>query len=170
MKTAQFTNFTDQEFIGYWDGKAKKFAPGQSLYMPDYLAVHFAKHLTNQELLRTDKDGSLIHKDGDKFTSPKNPKDAPIFMKLFNQAYTPDLSEEEDLGDKKDDVDTLIASANKNREEKLADETVQESGKEETPTAPQDSSQPQTVLPPDYSEKGDDSEDSFKGKPVEDGK
>ncbi len=28
MKTALFTNFSIEEFIGYWNGKPKKFAPG----------------------------------------------------------------------------------------------------------------------------------------------
>ena len=145
MKTALFTNFTDKEFIGYWDGKPKPFKPGESVYMPDYLARHFAKHLTNRELLRTDGNGNLLYKDGEKMTSPKNPEDVPMFMELFNKAYTPD--ELEELGSEKDDVDTLIDVANKNRQERVK------------ATAPekQDPTQPQVVLPPDFDD--EDSED-----------
>jgi hypothetical protein len=139
-KTALFTNFTDQEFTGYWDGKGRKYAPGKSEYMPDYLARHFAKHLANRELLRLDKEGNLIHKDGDKMTSPKFPEQVPMYMELFNKGYTPDNTE--DIGTPKEDVDVLIETANKNRK-KIADEEVM------------------TVTPPD------DDEDAFEGKPKE---
>lgn len=114
MKTALFTNFTDREFVGWWDGKARKFAPGESKYMPDYLAAHFAKHLVNSELLRTDKNGNLIHKGGDKMTSPKFPEQVPLFTELFNKACIHDETDE--FGDNKPDLDTLINVINKNRE------------------------------------------------------
>lgn len=134
-KTALFTNFTKDEFTGYWDGKAKKFAPGQSLYLPDYLARHFAKHLTNQELLRTDKDGNLLHKNGDKFTSPKRPSDTPMFMKLFNKAYIPPKDEiEEEISDgSKGDLESVIESTNKNieaEEDKVEEEEFKGAPKE----------------------------------------
>lgn len=169
MKTALFTNFSNEEFIGFWDGKGKKFEPGQSLYMPDYLAEHFAKHLVNRELLRRKPDGSLITKNGDKYVSPKRPKDVPVYMELFNKAYTSD--ELEELGEKKDDIDTLINVANKNKgENKKAEDVVNT----ETPTKTeevvseekQDPTKPQIILPPDNDE-DDDDEESFKGKPVD---
>lgn len=155
MKTALFTNWTDREFVGSWDGKVKRFAPGQSLYMPDYLAQHFAKHLTNRELLRVDASGNLIYKDGEKMTSPKFPEQVPVFMELFNKAYTPD--ELDELGEKKDDVDTLISVANKNREEKLT--------KISTPNQKQDPTKPQVIIPPDFDE--DEEEAEFENKPKE---
>ena len=141
-KTALFTNFTSEEFTGYWDGKAKRFEPGQSLYMPDYLAQHYAKHLVNRELLRTDKHGNLTYKGGDKFTSPKRPSDVPLFMELFNKAYTPQEDKEEIPEGAKGDVDSIIESTNKNKEkEKKSSEKKGEKGKAE--------------------------EDEFKGKPKE---
>ena len=170
MKTALFTNFTDQEFTGYWDGKGKKFAPGQSLYMPDYLADHFAKHLVNRELLRTSADGTLIHKDGDKMTSPKKPNEVPMFMDLYNKAYTPDETEE--LGSEKDSIDALIGAVNKNRE-KAKSERVSVPDVQSNPRAnavssekseKQDPTQPQVIIPPDFNE-DDDDEASFE-KPV----
>jgi uncharacterized protein with von Willebrand factor type A (vWA) domain len=139
-KTALFTNFSNEEFIGYWDGKPKKFQPGQSLYMPDYLAQHFAKHLTNRE---------LIKKGLETATSPKKPDQVPEFMELFNRAYTPDETDE--MEEKADDIDTEIAVANKNRTK------TEHSGK-------QDPTKPQTVLPPDDDE---DEESEFGGKPNE---
>ena len=149
MRTATFTNFSKEEFIGYWDGKAKKFAPGKSVPMPDYLAAHFAKHLTNRELLRRDDKGLLIHKNGEKFVSPKKQKDVPMFMKFFDQAFH--IDEDEIMGEEGDDVDTLIGVAEQSVEEK----------KNNT----QDPSQPQVIVPPDFEE--DDSEESFGGTPVE---
>lgn len=161
MKTALFTNFTNEPFIGYWDGKGKKFSPGQSLYMPDYLAKHFAKHLVNRELLRTDKDGNYIHKDGDKMTSPKKPSDVPMFMELFNKAYTPD--ELDELGDQKDDIDALIGAANKNRDKRSAgsemptDVPKEKSEKEkEQDDAKQDPTQPQVIIPKDFEDDEDE--------------
>ena len=73
MRTAQFINFTDKEFVGYWNGKGRKYPSGASEYMPDYLAKHFAKHLVEQRTASHSPDGTLVHKDGDKMTSPKFP-------------------------------------------------------------------------------------------------
>lgn len=167
MKTALFTNFTDQDFTGYWDGKGKKFAPGQTLYMPDYLARHFAKHLVNRELLRTDGNGNLVYKDGDKMTSPKKPEDVPLFMELFNKAYTPDESDE--LGETRDDIDTLIAVANKNKhrvaEDAQPNPRANAPQQVEQKQEAQDPTKPQIVVPPDFND--DDDESSFQGKPTE---
>lgn len=150
-KFANFTNFTNEEFVGYWDGRSKKFAPGQSLYMPDYLAKHFAKHLVNKELLKTDGSGNLVYKDGDKMTSPKFPEQVPLFMKLFNQAYTPDESEPTTNPSTKEDLDAIIDKANKKK-------TINKE--------PQDPTQPQVILPPEDDEE-ESEEESFEGKPVE---
>lgn len=114
QSTALFTNFSAEVFEGFWDGKGRKFQPGQTMYMPAYLAEHFAKHLVNRELVRKDKNGNLIYPHGETQTSPKEQSDVPQFMELFNQAYK---EEEDDIGDKNDNVDSLIASANKNRVE-----------------------------------------------------
>ncbi len=135
-KTALFTNFTDKEFIGYWDGKPKKFAAGQSLYMPDYLAQHLAKHLVNRELLRVNADGSPLHKNGEKFTSPKFPDQVPVFMELFNKAYIADVAEET-IADVPSALDTEIDVINKNKE------VAKEDGV-------------QVVLPPDFAEDEED--------------
>lgn len=49
-----FTNFTNKEFEGRWDfsnnKKIWKIKAGQSIYLPFYLAEHFAKHLVDREL------------------------------------------------------------------------------------------------------------------------
>jgi len=162
QSTALFTNFSKEEFEGFWNGKGRKFQPGQSMHMPDYLAKHFAKHLTNRELIRKDDKGSLIYSEGEKMTSPKRPEDVPLFMDLFNKAYTP---ETEDIGEEGDDVDALIASANANRAEGEDVSMNAEPPKTLTPAekgkitkaknkaiadAKQDPSGPQVITPPDF--------------------
>lgn len=151
MKTAQFTNFTEEEFVGYWDGKAKKFKSGESVYMPDYLAQHYATHLTNRELLRRKADGSMVVSNGEKFVSPKRPEQVPQFMDLFNQAYTPD--DADIVGEQGDDVDTLVDVTNKN---KKSDDPVEVS-----------SELPHTAPTPPTDDSESDDESSFEGSPVE---
>lgn len=124
MKTALFVNFTKEEYIGSWDGKTKKFPAGSRTYMPDYLADHFAKHLTNKELLRRNPDGSLVYAEGERSTSPKFPDQVPIFKNLFDQAFIED--NEDIVGEKKDDLDTLINVANKNRQNKSAEPKLED--------------------------------------------
>lgn len=144
MKTALFTNFSNEAFTGFWNGKGKVFLPGQSVYMPDYLASHFAKHLTNRELLKKGLERS---------TSPKKPQDVPEFMELYNQAYTPD--EESDVMGQGDSIDVQISVANKNREKraKLPEGAAAVNAKE-----------PQIITPPEGDE---DDEEQFGSKPVE---
>jgi hypothetical protein len=138
MKTAIFTNFSNEPFTGYWDGKPKTFKPGQQIYMPDYLAKHFAKHLTNRELLKLGKERS---------TSPKRPQDVPEFMELFNKAYQED--EEVDTSTK-DPVDIQIKMANANRK----------NGYEQK-------GPPIVVDVPGLDDEDEDGEESFEGKPVD---
>jgi len=138
--------------------------------MPDYLARHLALGLVNRELLevKLDKDGNPMTKTnvdgrtvfipkyegGETMTSPKFPEQVPLFMKFFNQAYSPDASEE--VGMSEDDIDTQIDVSNKNRQERG----------NEVPKTGMENKEPQVVLPPD-SDEGEDDESSFKGKPKE---
>lgn len=85
MQTALFHNFSSKPFTGYWDGKPKTFKPGEKVYLPEYLAKHYAKHLTNQILIEQGKERS---------TSPKFPEQVPDFINLFNKACIIEDSEE----------------------------------------------------------------------------
>lgn len=78
MSNATFINISDEPFTGWWNGVPKTFAPGQEKLMPAWLAEHFAKHLTNRELIKNGKET---------YTSPKNPRDVPEFMQIFNRAF-----------------------------------------------------------------------------------
>ena len=151
MKTALFTNFSEETFTGYWNGKGKTFKPGQSVYMPNYLAEHFAKHLVNRELLRVKPDGTPVYKDGEKMTSPKKPQDVPLYMDLFNKAYTPD--DDEPMSQEGDEMDTAIDTANKNRQQR------------DSEAAAQSPDEPQIIMPPEDDE-DDGDESSFTNAPV----
>jgi len=131
-KTALFHNFTTKDFVGYWDGKAKRFPAGSKKYMPDYLAMHYAKHLTNS---------ILIEKGEFTSTSPKSPKDVPLFKELFDRACI--IEEEDDLNE----AEMEIELANKTSPNGPISSNVEEF---RTP-----SKQPQVVLPPE----GDDDEE-----------
>lgn len=97
MTNATFHNFTEEPFTGYWDGKPKTFKPGDRVYMPAYLAEHFAKHLANRELIKAGKEV---------YTSPKNPSQAPQFMEVFRKAFIADVEAKE-----KNTIDDEIAKA-----------------------------------------------------------
>ena len=145
MKTALFTNFSNEAFTGYWDGKPKTFKPGQTLYMPEYLAKHWAKHLANRELLKKglERDTSpkvKVSKDGTESIENVN------FMEMFNKAYTPD-EDEAAAATPKNELDVQIEVMNRNRAEKL-----------EAPTksAMQNPNEQQVIGTPDDDEEGDD--------------
>lgn len=101
MRTAIFFNFTDKPFTGYWNGRPHTFKAGEKKYMPQYLAEHFAKHLTNEILTSQEKYA---------YTSPKKPAEVPEFMNLFKKACI--VSETEDDGD---EAAMEIELANKSR-------------------------------------------------------
>lgn len=98
-KIAEFTNYTTEEFIGYWDGKKHTFQPGQTKTMQAFKALHFAKALANKELLMIKKDDTgrikrlpdgtpdYVVPNGDKYVSPKKPEDVPEFSKRVKMAF-----------------------------------------------------------------------------------
>lgn len=96
MTNATFNNFTDKPFTGYWNGKSKTFKPGDSVYMPAYLAEHFAKHLTNRTLQEMGKET---------YCSPKNPGQVPQFMEIFNKAFIRD-----EVSEHQNELDAEISS------------------------------------------------------------
>jgi hypothetical protein len=108
MQTALFVNFSSEPFTCSWDNSPKTFKPGETVFMPDFLAAHFAKHLTNRELIR---DGL------DTCTSPKKPADVPEYMNRFNKAYIPDDKKSDS---DKSELDTQIDILNKPKPETLS--------------------------------------------------
>jgi hypothetical protein len=50
MQSILFKNWTTDLFIGKWDGVEYAFTPGQSMYVEDWKALHFAKHLADKAM------------------------------------------------------------------------------------------------------------------------
>jgi hypothetical protein len=50
MKAIKFKNFTKESFTHTWDSVPYTFKPNQEMYMEDWKAEHFAKHLIDREL------------------------------------------------------------------------------------------------------------------------
>ena len=50
VKAIIFKNFSDEDFTHTWDSVPYTFKAGQEMYMEDWKAAHFAKHLINREL------------------------------------------------------------------------------------------------------------------------
>lgn len=58
MISKVFINWSKETFICHWDGVPYTFHPGQSIYLEDWKADHFAKHLTDREMQR---DGLVVN-------------------------------------------------------------------------------------------------------------
>jgi hypothetical protein len=52
MEAKLFKNFTEQDFSWKFDGVPYSFKAGQEIYLEDFKAEHFAKHLVDAELQR----------------------------------------------------------------------------------------------------------------------
>ena len=52
MTAKKFKNFTEQIFVWKWDGIEHTFLAGMEIFLEDYKADHFAKHLVDQEMNR----------------------------------------------------------------------------------------------------------------------
>lgn len=55
METKLFVNWTKEDFIGYWDSVPYRIKSGAQIYLEDWKADHFAKHLVDLELHRQGK-------------------------------------------------------------------------------------------------------------------
>lgn len=51
-KAISFYNWTDEDFIHTWDKTEYEFPAGSKMLLEEGLARHFAKHLTDRELLK----------------------------------------------------------------------------------------------------------------------
>lgn len=50
MKAVKFRNYTDHDFSWKYDGIEYTFRAGETMFLEDYKAAHFAKHLIDREL------------------------------------------------------------------------------------------------------------------------
>lgn len=156
-KTVIFRNYSDETFVWYWNSEKYVFKPGMQVYMEEWKASHFAKHLANREL---QKRGFVMD------TSPKRPGDNVRFMEFFNQAFVEEEESEDELSDEKAADDVL--NRNKGIDVRVEDETEgdiddDEDGDEDAPLSPTFSegapsmpAMPAPVMPTD--------DDQFEGK------
>lgn len=74
----KFVNFSKTAFTWTWNKIPYTFLPGEenAKYMERSLAIHFATHLVNRELLARGREND---------TSPRKPEENPYFMELFNR-------------------------------------------------------------------------------------
>lgn len=63
VKSVVFKNFSNEEFVCSWDGVAYRFAPGKEMYVEDWKADHFAKHLVNKVIYTMKGSKELILSD-----------------------------------------------------------------------------------------------------------
>lgn len=52
MQAVQFHNFSNEDFTWKWDGTTYTFKAGQTIFLEDFKAEHFAKHLVDREMNR----------------------------------------------------------------------------------------------------------------------
>lgn len=50
MEAIQFVNFSKTDFTWKYDGIPYTFKPGQTMFLEDFKAHHFAQHLVDREL------------------------------------------------------------------------------------------------------------------------
>ena len=48
-----FKDFTNEEFVCFWDGVPYRFPAGKEMYVEDWKAEHFAKHLVNKVIYKS---------------------------------------------------------------------------------------------------------------------
>lgn len=55
VKSVVFKNFDREEFVCSWDGTPYRFPPGKEMYVEDWKAEHFAKHLIDKIMNRNNQ-------------------------------------------------------------------------------------------------------------------
>lgn len=85
VKSVVFKNFTDEDFVCSWDGVPYRFPAGKEMYVEDWKAEHFAKHLVDRVM---NKAGMI--------TSNKIERD-PLLAQALPDGVTLDADEAFDL-------------------------------------------------------------------------
>jgi hypothetical protein len=55
FQNVMFTNWTQEDFTGFWDKKPTLIKTGEMIVLPRYLASHFANHLSDRECNNANK-------------------------------------------------------------------------------------------------------------------
>lgn len=115
VKSVVFKNFTKEEFVCSWDGTPYRFAPEKEMYVEDWKAEHFAKHLVDR----------VMHKAG-QITSNKFERDLLLVQALPSEVVISgdealDLNAREEVKEKVDEAKKTKASKKVVAEEEFSD-------------------------------------------------
>lgn len=107
VKSVVFKNFTDEEFVCSWDSVPYRFPPGKEMYVEDWKAAHFAKHLVDK----------VMHKKG-MITTNKMERDVFLAQALPSEESLSaveafDLNAREAIAEMKEEVKVKKAKASK---------------------------------------------------------
>jgi hypothetical protein len=131
MEVKHFINHTSDPFSWAWDKELHSFEPGESKWLPDFLANHLAKHLTNKILNKMgDKDSKYVTYVG----NPDNPIYAEMFKKCFLSTEPTEntMSAEIEIANKNAEVSSDIESKKKVSKKKNKQPEEEFEGLEET--------------------------------------
>lgn len=108
-RIVKFVNFSKEPFTWTLNKIPYTFQPGEenAKYMEYPIALHFAKHLVNRELLKRGREND---------TSPKNMHENPYFMEIFNKVVTPI---DDDIGEA-DQTKLEVEATDRNMKHRLA--------------------------------------------------
>lgn len=113
MEAVKFKNFTNVDFTWKWDGVPYTFKAGQEIYLPGDQALHFAKHLVDQEMNRlnvergvhgTNKEVPTTNPERKQLEAQCFPTDeiiTPLEALNRNEGKTAEIKEEEEFPDLK---------------------------------------------------------------------
>lgn len=93
-KTVLFTNTTREAFTHTWNSDPYTFLPGNSVYMEDWKALHFAKHLANREIVNANKNRKDIKGNPIQYSLNDEVRKAYI-QKFIQDDSLPQMSQEQ---------------------------------------------------------------------------
>lgn len=102
VKSVVFKNFTNEEFVCSWDGVPYRFPAGKEMFVEDWKAAHFAKHLVNKAMYTAKGSKELILTDQvlrDKLLAQALPGGITV-----SQEEMLDLNAREELAEKEAEV------------------------------------------------------------------
>lgn len=53
-KRGAFTNWSDEDFVGVWAGEGITIKPGQTVTLPEHLAIKFTQEFVDREMVRNE--------------------------------------------------------------------------------------------------------------------
>jgi hypothetical protein len=122
-KAVLFTNFTNKDFTWTWANVPYEFKSGQSVYMEDWKAKHFAKHLVDRELQERGRQVNdplreeLLEKC---FSQEIKVEETKMSDTLLNE--NADLEFEEELEEVKEEVEEIKEKKKPGRKAKVEEE------------------------------------------------